>query len=467
MHSKALALAGILALCGLTGCRMANADQAATPSGPPPGRQLSPPWYNVSSDVPPDVVTQDLGAIGLQPFVDIHAWNMFVALNWPASATQHGVPDRGNVIGGVPRSPEGGGGMPNGPTVWETFKDTSDIFLDPPVKPSPFNAPETIPPACQKLAAADPEAARRTLTMTAKVADVLEDFRQAFTLQPLVDQNGQRVWYEVKVNEAWYDYVVNNGFYDSRKQPPSGISFPAGSNDGKGVGALKVKAAWKVMGLLGSRQPDDPTRFYTTRALVYDPATNNCAQQLVGLVGLHIVHKTRTLNQWVWATFEQVDNAPTRGQTIPAGARYNFFDPSCMSCPVNQPPATLTSPVQVQRVIPIDDNAASQNAVFQPALAALRLDGNVWRHYQLVNAQWRQDPNLKNPPQPPYLANTTMETYLQDPVPDPKAPHGCLNCHTFAASKDFDFQLFKAYPRQTEAIRALLASGAPAHGSAF
>jgi hypothetical protein len=466
MPRKAFVLGAAAALvAGLAGWHVSTSahDAAQEPAAVPTGRQLSPPWYNFSPDVPPDVVTQDLGAIGLQPFVDVHAWDLFVAVNWPASATQRGVPDRNNVIGGVPESPEGGGGQPSGPTVWETFKDTADVFLNPPVKPAPFNAPESVPPACRQLAAADPEAARRTLTTTAKAADVLDEFRQAFTLQPLVDQNGQLVWYEVKVNEAWYDYVVNNGYYDSRRQPPTGISFPAGSNDGKGLGALKVKAAWKVMGLLGSRQPDDLTRFYTTRALVYDPATDKCSRQLVGLVGLHIVHKTRTLNQWAWATFEQIDNAPTKGRTIPAGARYNFFDPACAACPVNRPPPNLTTPVQVQRVVPIDDNAASQNALFQPALAALRRDGNVWRYYQLVNAQWRQDPNVKNPPQPAYLANTTLETYLQDPVPDPKAPHGCLNCHSLAVNKDFDFQLFKAYPKSAASIRALLGPGASPH----
>jgi hypothetical protein len=28
----------------------------------------------------------------------------------------------------------------------------------------------------------------------------------------LVDQNGQDVWYDVKLNRTYYDYVVNNGF---------------------------------------------------------------------------------------------------------------------------------------------------------------------------------------------------------------------------------------------------------------
>jgi hypothetical protein len=120
---------------------------------------------------------------------------------------------------------------PTGPTVWETYKDTADIFLNPPVKPAPFNAVESIPPSCKSLAIASPQAARRTLWQNAKVSDVLRSFEQAFTMAPLIDQNGEKVWYEIKVNQAYYDYVVNNGFYDSRKQKGKVISFPASSND--------------------------------------------------------------------------------------------------------------------------------------------------------------------------------------------------------------------------------------------
>ncbi|MGZ4981347.1 MAG: hypothetical protein ACXWE4_08695 [Methylobacter sp.] len=62
-------------------------------------------------------------------------------------------------------------------------------------------------------------------------------------MAPLIDQNGEKVWYEIKVNQAYYDYVVNNGFYDSRKQKGKAISFPASSNDTSAEGAVKVKAA--------------------------------------------------------------------------------------------------------------------------------------------------------------------------------------------------------------------------------
>lgn len=38
------------------------------------GRQCTPPFYVFSPDIPHDIVTHDVGAIGFQPFADILAW---------------------------------------------------------------------------------------------------------------------------------------------------------------------------------------------------------------------------------------------------------------------------------------------------------------------------------------------------------------------------------------------------------
>jgi hypothetical protein len=429
----------------------AEAQRPQSGDNVPSGRQYTPPFYVFSPDIPKDIVTHDVGAIGNQPFVDNLAWYTFIALNWPApqTLTQRGVPDRQNVIGGVPGGGgEGGGGasMPIGPTVWETYKDTDDIYLNPPVRPKPFDAVESIPQPCLLKARANPVAARRTLTQTAKVSDVLRDFKQAFTMQPLIDQNGQKVWYEIKVNRAYYDYVVNHRFYDSRNQTGT-ISFPSSSNTTGETAAVKVKAAWKLMGGPGSKQPDDFRKFYTTQAFVYDPDTKICSVETVGLVGIHVVMKTTQLPQWSWATFEHVNNAPDQQGGPVAGVQYNFYNPQCTTCPVNTPPTspTSTTPTQVMRVVPVSSDAP--NSIFQAALKALRAD-NVWQNYMLVDAQWAGTRTpLGVPSQPKFLANTTQETYLQQPVVDTKAPHGCINCHgTFAANKDLDFQLFKAYP---------------------
>jgi hypothetical protein len=436
---------------------LVQAQQAETPAGSAVnGRQFTPPSYVFSPDIPSDLVTQNVGAIGLQVYVDNMAWDSFIALNWPAPnpIKERGVPDRENVIGGFSYMTEGGKKtMPSGPVVWETYKDSDDIYLDPPVKPAPFDAAERIPPQCLIQAKENPAAARRTLVRTAKISDVLIAGDKEADGNRLVDQNGQNVWYEVKLNRVYYNYVVDNGFYDSRKQVGAQIAFPASSNTTDRSATVKVKAAWKVMGGPGSKQPDDASRFYTTDALVFDPATKRCDTRRLGLVGLHIVVKTDQLPQWMWATFEQVDNAPTQGQTIPSGAKYNFFNPGCTDCKVNQPPAKgSNTPTQVMRVIPLNDNAAQKTAIYQAALKTLRLD-NVWQFYRLVDAQWAgKGVPIGTPSQPPFLANTTLETYMQGP----QQPNGCINCHgKFAGKKDLDFQLFDAYPRKPKQLTDL------------
>jgi hypothetical protein len=421
------------------------------------GRQFTPPFYVFNPDIDHDIVTQDVGAIGFQPFIDNLAWDLFAALNWPAPSpiVQRGVPDRQNVIGGFKSGGEGGGQtMAVGPVVWETFKDTNDIYLDPPVRPSSFDTPESVPPACKALAAENPAAARRTLTMTSKFGEMLRGNKEADGNR-LVDQNGFDVWYEVKLNRTYYDYVVANAFYDSRNQRGKTIAFPASSNTTAPTGTIKVKAAWKVMGLLGSRQPDDLTKFYKTEALVLDPTTGVCRKELLGLVGLHIVMKTAQLPQWLWATFEHVDNAPDQTTGPAPQQKYNFFSVSCAGCPLNQPPSKEhpQAPTQVVRVVPVNNVAVTDNSKFKDALVTLRPD-NVWQNYMLVDAQWGASPSpIGVPNQPKFLANTTLETYLQQPV----APNGCINCHgRFAAKTDLDFQLQNAYPRQPNRLTELL-----------
>ena len=424
------------------------------------GRQYTPPFYVFSPDIPHDMITHDVGAIGFQPFADILAWDTFIALNWPVPSpiVQRGVPDRQNIIGGFLTS--GGEGtqpksMPVGPTVWETFKDSGDIYLNPPVKPTSFDAPESIPPACKPLAAANPAAAHRTLTLTAKFGDVISGQKESDGNR-LIDQNGMNVWYEVKLNRVYYDYVVNNRFYNSNNQKGKTIAFPFSSNVTAGAATVKIKAAWKVMGLLGSKHPDDASKFYTTEALVYDRVTDKCSKELLGLVGLHIVMKTAQLPQWLWATFEHVGNAPDQATGPVKDMQYSFFSADCAGCKFNVPPSKdhPNFPTQVVRVVPANDVAVSTNTLYQAALRTLRAD-NVWQNYMLIDAQWGASAKpIGVPNQPKFLANTTLETYLQQQV----QPNGCINCHgMYAAATDLDFQLTNAYPRKSNVRARIMA----------
>jgi hypothetical protein len=447
---RKLSIAGAALCAAFAVCALSLAQD------PQQGRQYTPPSYVFSPAIPKDLVTHDVGAIGLQSFVDNLAWDTFIALNWPVPSPiiERGVPDQQNVIGGfVTQGGEGGPHTsPTGPTVWETFKDTNDIYLSSGTRPTSFDTPESIPAACQQLAAAKPNAAKRTLILTSKFGELVRSDKQADGNR-LVDQNSMNVWYEVKLNRVYYDYVVSNGFFNSKNQKGKTIAFPASANNQGRDATIKVKAAWKVMGLLGSKQPDNRAKFYTTEALVLDPNTGQCSEQLLGLVGLHIVMKTAQLPQWLWATFEHVDNAPDQATGPVSGKQYNFFSASCAGCPPNQPPPKeSTFPTQVVRVVPVSSDAVGKNALYQTALVTLRPD-NVWQNYQLVDAQWGASATpIGVPDQPKFLANATLETYLQQPV----APNGCINCHgAFAKATDLDFQLTHAYPRSPAKKKAI------------
>jgi hypothetical protein len=263
-----------------------------------------------------------------------------------------------------------------------------------------------------------------------------------------------------------FNYIVAHKLYNSASQkPPFVISFPPGNNTTSEVGSVHVKAAWKILNLSGPGQRDDASRFYTAQALIYTPGIPSAFQATVGLVGLHIAHKTMSRPEWIWSTFEQVDNAadaPDKpGQPIPPPPnppnQYSFTN---WNCPIAQCPPpnkqvdqTSNQPVQVLRVTPIVDTK-TLNAQFQQALRAWN-PKNVWQYYQLVSTQWPTKPSNTTAfgdPRPAFLANTVIETFFQGPSPahptsqDP--PHSCLDCHgMFAQQKDFLFQMYKAYPR--------------------
>jgi hypothetical protein len=76
----------------------------------------------------------------------------------------------------------------------------------------------------------------------------------------------------------------------------------------------------------------------------------------VGLVGMHIGHKSKTSPQWIWSTFEQVDNLDVDAVAHPK-LNPSFVDPNCPMCAVNQQPQKVKGvypriPTQAWRGIP-------------------------------------------------------------------------------------------------------------------
>src|SRR5262249_15545130 len=95
------------------------------------------------------------------------------------------------------------------------------------------------------------------------------------------------------------------------------------------------------------------------------------------------------------------------------------------------------------RANPIHSSTVKTNALYRE-----KIKGTVWENYQLVVTQWPTQPLPENQPGKPFpgpgdpvpltsIANTTMETYMQDPV-----GKSCMACHDRARRGGTDFVWF-------------------------
>jgi hypothetical protein len=146
----------------------------------------------------------------------------------------------------------------------------------------------------------------------------------------LVDVNGATVLYDIRFDQTMYDAIVSGGLYtqtgfakacqpNSTGQcanplwlPPTTTTTPAAP------GSLEIKTAWRDFG--------------TPAAC---PGTQFYCNGRFGLVGMHLVQKTQTHGEWIWASFEHVANDPDcypGGDTpiaaaSPLGTPWSFFNP--------------------------------------------------------------------------------------------------------------------------------------------
>src|SRR5690606_9596877 len=112
-----------------------------------------------------------------------------------------------------------------------------------------------------------------------------------------------------------------------------GIYFPKGTPEQQG--AIEVKGAWLEI--------TDPARYddyLLSEAFIYNPdaETPECRKAIVGLVGMHIIQKSN--DQWTWATFEHVNNAPSIEDIrhLDFEDYYNFYNHNCPDCRPNRQP---------------------------------------------------------------------------------------------------------------------------------
>ena len=321
----------------------------------------------------------------------VYAWQQFVALNWPAQTGQRGVANCSMNLG----SP--------GQTVWESFKTTDEIFLPGAVDPGPWR--DGTGQSVLRYAAK----ANAGLPVEESIAQAVGGW--------LIDQNNNPTYYSIAVNKTSYNYVRSHQFYNEQVvSQAENVNFP---ND-----ALEIKAAWKII-----QSDDDTSRFLTMSAQVevFDDTgkpTGTTRAATVGLVGFHIIYKPAGFPQWVWATFEQVDNVNTstgHASYYSANCSGEYCDPNISPKKSGQP---FTKPNQITRVTPLQDAVKTVNAEWQSNVA-----GTPFEYYQLISPQWPVDPlNPGNPqgtPTPGVVANVTMESYIQP-------TSSCMDCHSTA-----------------------------------
>jgi hypothetical protein len=416
-----------------------NADKARVVGVGSPTPSPSP----LSPVIPSDADFSDIRSAPtlqqLQHDFDVFSWQSFVALNWPTDPNQ--------VIGS---SADG-----DNPTAWGTYIESYEVFLPNGQTPS-WNS-RSVPPICQpgNASAGNSGANLPVFRMTQKVSDQVLNFAgQAFGTGPLIDQRGEYVRYAIHLNSDAFNYILNNNLYSKEGQASfSGeVSFPFVNNGGPTptptppitkptVGSIVIKSGWRV---LDAAQGDVLSRYHKIDAYVYTPGSDNpkidssCERKTLGLVGFHVAHKTTSAPQWIWSTFEQVDNVQV-GFNAPNGLKPSFFNPACHSCPVNRPPPkpwnpnVKTTPSQITRVLSIDDATKQLNSQWQGFLAAVS-PNSVWQFYELVSTQWPTNPGRSptGDPAPQFLANTTIETYIQGKVPNSSS--SCIMCHNNATT---------------------------------
>jgi hypothetical protein len=195
--------------------------------------------------------------------------------------------------------------------------------------------------------------------------------------------------------------------------------------------------------------------------------------------------------EWVWSTFEHINNAPQDGDTSPPAGfdNWSFFNaenPSCAqdsNCTINTyfnpcgdvnkftecPSGTENIPAQIYRTSLLGEPLTSNqqpdpthpnivvplNQDVRTMLEGFLAEGEAyWANYQLVGTLWTNDgkapvnnsQNGSNVVGQTALANVTMETYYQ-PMPTGSLPPGvtapastntlsCFACHT-SVNNDF------------------------------
>ncbi|HEY2634183.1 MAG TPA: hypothetical protein VGI51_05650 [Steroidobacteraceae bacterium] len=298
---------------------------------------------------------QDAGAAAARS--DEYAWRLFVALDWPANPVARAADPRASF--GADR-----------PVVWETWQNTSDVYLDGGTDPGPWPAGTPVDGLLERAAAH---------RFAASALGDLPNARHVVggVMVPFADPVAAAVRLtEIRMNRSTFEYIRGHALYslDGQLETVAGgrpVEFP--------MGAKEVKAKWRPI------DAAERSRYHTMEVLAADGSI-----RLYGLTALHIVSKD--LPTWFWATFEHVENpalADNEGWRLPSHDEFACRDaaPDCNRAP-----------------------------------RGIGLDGTVWQYYRLRGTLTRYADAQQHPLM---LANSELERGFQESA-------SCMTCHARA-----------------------------------
>ncbi|MEQ9619532.1 MAG: hypothetical protein RIG61_10205 [Deltaproteobacteria bacterium] len=411
----------------------------------------------------------------------IFAWQEFIALNWPALSGTRDTPDN-NLFFGEPGF--------EGPLVWQTYRHKVEIYPGSGNPPGFVNNPaqdfgyNTVPPQyVYEDGEVDPCDGQAPVNSPAwvnldEISQIGLDsmFAGASPSQSDVNGSPQLIRFLAKGNREHYVYVVDpvlslwnhtsspsdepywdlvdnftavaDGNGDPSTLPGPVIEFPDGM--------IEVKAAFREL----TDAEKNSGRFYTTVVRYYEQDDSDpdkaCYREAVwGLTGLHIIHKTPTAPNFIFATFEQADNLLTQnGQPVedddgnvinqPSGASttpelvYMDGDPPTLDIVGNTYCEDIGSRLYYMEIFgelpqggficqnyrdnPIPDVVIQVNKEAHESIEAYNIENgiesSVWQHYRLTNVQWEpfditeidDDPDSDRNISTYFLNDITIET---------------------------------------------------------
>jgi hypothetical protein len=458
--------------------------------------------------VPHDVESP---ADSTQLALSVFAWKEFIALNWPSTydaknnVYARATPYTGNDALNKFLIPENTGKL-----VWHTYKHRVEMY---PKDTSDYNTQFDSPPKylynedIKGLNSSTPlqkiDTIFNNLDETSEInlctlfvdgdpnSPGANNFKNAGIASGLPGAP-RRMIYEAKGNRAMFDYVVKKKLYDSinrahmikktdslikyaeqgaiyLKNPPEDmIVFPFGEIGGS-EGSIEVKATWRQLTLKeyqSGRYLTAPVMYYRGGTLATPNPKGQAYYEIVsgaptydtkgnvkslpyGLVGLHIIHKTKNFPSYVFTTFEQVDNLSTDIEPLNKLYYYNR----------NENPFISSGKQSVYtRSNPILADTDKVNNLAHAQIKKLN-SKSVWQYYKLIGVQGHPAQNDNTTDY--YLSNIATETNAvlanfsgtldtQNGTKNPKGINiyqgknkivqgGCKGCHGNAQDADFSF----------------------------